>query len=517
VVAADGEPHAVRTDLTGALGGSFQPRGPALLAFGHMTDLHVTDVESPARFEFLNRFRGDARFRELLPMHRPQEALNVHAIDAMVRAFNSIDAAPVTGSPLDLLVMSGDAADNAQANELATFMALFDGGLVSAGSGGPELEGVQAPGWQDDLFWKPDGGAYGRDQFRVLYGFPHLPGLLDRCLRAFEASGLRLPWIGCHGNHEVLCQGVGAVTPELARAMVGGRKPIALPESFDLSNPLETFIERPQAFMGGPTVAVTPDAARAPAGIRGFIEAHFRGAARPDAHGFTPSNRRDGTAYYVHDTPAIRLITLDTACRAGGADGTIDREQLQWLEQSLIEVHAPYTGSSGETIRTSAENRLVVIVSHHPAYRLRNPRAVGGIGGNEVLNLLHRFPNVVLWVNGHLHVNRIQAHANREGVGVGFWEVTTSSLVDWPCQGRVIEIFEAGGGRLGIACTMVDHDGEPDPAAVVSAPELAGLHRQLAANDPLAGMGSPRAGTPADRNVILALPAPFPLNSLSRR
>src|SRR4029077_15212186 len=99
-------------------------RGPALLAFGHVTDLHVTDVESPARYEVLNRFAGDVRFRELLPMHRPQEALNVHAIAAMVRTFHAIDAAPVTGSPLDLLVMSGDAIDNAQANELATFMAL---------------------------------------------------------------------------------------------------------------------------------------------------------------------------------------------------------------------------------------------------------------------------------------------------------------------------------------------------------------------------------------------------------
>jgi hypothetical protein len=58
---------------------------------------------------------------------------------------------------------------------------------------------------------------------------------------------------------------------------------------------------------------------------------------------------------------------------------------------------------------------------------------------------------------------------------------------------------------------MIDHAGLADPGAGVSADELAGLHRQLAANDPMAGMSSPRAGSEADRNVVLMLPAPFDL------
>ena len=513
LIEAEGEPHALRTELTGAVAGEVRARRGALLAMAHLTDLHVTDVESPARFEFLNRFAGDPRFRELLTMQRPQEALNAHAIAAMVRAVNEIEAAPVSGSPLDLLVMTGDGIDNAQWNELTTFLSLFEGGLVTPGSGGPELEGVQAPGWPEEIFWKPDGGAYGRDRFRLDYGFPLLPGLLDRGMRTFEAPGLRLPWIGCHGNHEQLCQGVGVVTPELALAMVAGRKPIALAEGFDPASALELFVARPEAFMSGPTVAVTADAARRPAGLRGFVEAHFRPAARPDGHGFTPANRREGTAYYVHDTRSVRLIMLDTACRAGGADGCIDRDQVAWLEERLAEAHAIYAGAGGETVRTANENRLVVILSHHPLFTLRNQRAPDSVGPEELRRLLHRFPNVVLWLNGHVHMNVVQAHANSSGPSVGFWEVTASSLVDWPCQGRVVELFDAGGGRLAIACTMIDHDGLADPGTAVTPPELAGLHRQLAANDPLAGMGTPRAGSKADRNVVLTLPAPFPLAS----
>jgi metallophosphoesterase (TIGR03767 family) len=494
-----GEPHTIRTDLVGPLGREVQPaRRDPLVTIGHVTDLHVTDAESPARFEFINRMAGDPRYREFLPMHRPQEALNAHTIDAMVRTLNGIDRGPVAGAPLDLVVMSGDAIDNAQLNELANFIALFDGGRVQPGSGGPEFESVQAPGWPDDLFWKPDGGAHGRDQFRLAYGFPHLPGLFDRGLRAFNADGLRVPWIGCRGNHELLCQGVGIVTPELAAALVAGRKPIALPDGIEAQSALETFVTRPQAFMGGPTISVTPDAARRPAGPGGVIEAHFGSEARPPGHGFTDANRHEGSGDYVHDTRAERFITLDTTCTAGGADGCISREQLRWLDERLQEV--------------AGEDRLVILVTHHPLFTIRNPR-VGPdhATADELESLLLRFKNVVLWLNGHIHSNLIHAHAGPAGSGTGFWEVTTCSLVDWPCQSRMVEVYDAGEGLLAIACTMVDHDGAVDPGEATTSVELAGLHRQLAGNDPMAGFGTSRIGDRTDRNVILLLRAPFAL------
>jgi hypothetical protein len=56
---------------------------------------------------------------------------------------------------------------------------------------------------------------------------------------------------------------------------------------------------------------------------------------------------------------------------------------------------------------------------------------------------------------------------------------------------------------------MIDHDGAVDPSDALTQQEMAGLHRELAANDPLAGAASERSGTAADRNVVLTLPAPF--------
>jgi len=257
VEAADGEEHSLRYELTDPSIADVYRIGTTLACLAHLTDLHVTDVQSPARFEFINREYGDPRFRELLPMHRPQEALNEHAIDAMVRTLNAIGSAPITGTPLELAIISGDAVDNAQWNELTTFAALLDGGRVRADSGGERYEGVQSAGWPDDIFWKPDGATNGEDQMRRAYGFPHLPGLLERALRPFQSPGLRMPWLGCHGNHEEESQGVGIVTPELAAAMVGFHKPIRLPDGLDRDIALETFVRRPEAFMAGSDLPVT--------------------------------------------------------------------------------------------------------------------------------------------------------------------------------------------------------------------------------------------------------------------
>jgi metallophosphoesterase (TIGR03767 family) len=497
-----GEPHVVRRELTGdSSEGSVAPQR-AIAAIAHITDLHVTDTQSPARFEFVNREWDDPRFRELLTMQRPHEALNAHAIAAMVRTLNAIESAPVTGRHLDLVAMTGDAIDNTQRNELDNFLALLNGGTVNPDSGAPGYEGVQAVDWPDDNCWKPDGPSDGNVFGRDL-GFPLVPGLLARAIESFEAPGLRLPWLGCYGNHEEVCQGVGIVTPALAKAMSGSRKPIGLPPGLDLDKAVETFVQQPEFFMTGAYLEVMPDPARRPISRSEFVETHHK----TGKHGFTDQNRSAGTAYYVHDTRAVRFITLDTVCAAGGADGYIDAAQLHWLERRLEEVHSSFQTRDGNTVKSPHDDRLVVVLSHHGFDMLSNPRAEQN--ADALLRLLLRFQNVVLWLNGHIHANRVTPRADPQGRH-GLWEVTTSSMVDWPCQARLVELFDPGGGLLAIASTMVDHDGAIRGGAD-DLLDLAGLHRELAGNVPFNGFDSWRAGSPQDRNAILLLPAPFPL------
>jgi metallophosphoesterase (TIGR03767 family) len=496
----EGEPHLVRADLVGS--GAAEPeRGRPIVAISHLTDLHVTDVQSPARFEYINREHADPRYRELLPMQRPQEAFNVHAIAAMVRTINAIDAAPITGRPLDLAVMSGDAVDNVQWNELVAFLALLDGGEVRIDGGGPRYEGVQAPGWPDDFFWKPDGAARGADMFVREFGFPHAPGVLERALVPFRSDGLKVRWLGCRGNHEEVCQGVGLVTPRLASAMVGFHKPYRMPEGIDLDDVVETFVRTPEEFMEGPTLPVTPSPDRRPFGSGELIDMQR-------VHIPAPSAGDHPRAHYVHDVEGVRFVVLDTVCTGGGANGCVDANEAVWLQERLEEVHSRFRSADGAVVTTGREDRLVVLVSHHTVSTLNNWRGEGRaryLESEEVLGIVHRFGNVILWLNGHVHYNVVQPHAAPGGAG-GFWEVTTSSLVDWPCQSRLVEIYEAGADRLAIACTLLDHDSPADPA---EPPDLASLHRQLAANVPLQGLESGRAGRPEDRNVILLVPRPF--------
>ena len=537
-----GEPHAVRDDLlpgAAAVWGS-RPVRP-LLALAHVTDLQLADVQSPVRCEFLNAEHADPRFAELVPVQRPQEALTPHAVLATVATLNRVTAAPVGGGPLALVVTTGDAVDNAQWNELHAVLALLDSGTVRPRSGGDRYEGVQSTSWPGEVFWRPDGdGPGGRpDLFRAQLGFPLAPGLLDRALDAFPSPGLALPWLACYGNHEALVQGVGAITPEVAAALVGDRKPLAMPAGLDRDRAAQQFASACQAFLAGPGRRVTPDPGRRPMTRREFVAAHLAAAPQtPDAptapepgrpgvpgpagHGFTVANLQLDTAYYVHDVPGVRFIGLDTTRAEGGAAGALDTDQLWWLHARLAEVHSRYRAADGTTMTTSAPDRLVVVLSHHGADTMADPRrspADDLVGGDELLRLLHRFPNVVLWLNGHTHTNRVRARVDPGNPARGFWEVTTCAVVDWPGQSRLVELLDAGDGVLAVACTMVDHDSPLGPGrslegSALTTRQLAALHRELAANQPGAGAGSALEGTPGDRNVVLPLRAPFDLSTL---
>jgi len=495
--------------------------GRPLLSLAHLTDLQIADVQSPTRFEFLNRLFTDPRYAQIVPVQRPQEALTAHAVDATIRTLNAIRG-PSTGLPPHLTITTGDAIDNAQWNELQAFLALLDGGLTVLDSGGARFEGVQSLDWPDDFFWKPDGDAVdGPDVFRREFGFPHHPGLLQRALREFRADGLAMPWLSCFGNHEALNQGVGVQTAGLARALTGDRKPLGLPGEFDHDQALELFTLHPEAFMAGPSRAVTADPARRPITRQEFVEAHFRPGSRPYGHGFCESNRRDGTAYYVYDTPAARLVALDTNCLAGGAAGCLDQDQASWLEERLAEVHSSYDAPDGQQIRTGNEDRLVLLFSHHGIDTLTNTRHQGPDGGpllgaSAILALLRRFPNVVLWLNGHTHTNAVRPRFRPGNPVRGFWEVTTCAVIDWPCQTRLVELLDCG-GYLAIVCTMVDHDTPAVPSYLETSDGLASLHRELAANVPFRGARSLAAGTPGDRNVELRITLPFALSRLVGR
>ncbi len=479
----------------------------------HLTDLQLADVHSPGRFEFFEAYRGLPGSELLIPAQRPYEALAPHAVAEMVREVGRHLESPDTGAPLALALSTGDGIDNAQWNELQWYLSLLAGGSVSVGDG-QGYRGVQRADWPADLSWKPDlaDGRFQRD-----LGFPTLPGLLDRAVAPFAVAGLPVGWVSCFGNHEGLPFGTSVPTERYRSLAVGSWKPFALPDGLSPVGKVEDLYRHPEHYLVGPARRTVPDPSRRIVGRRDFVAAHLAAPGEPAGHGFGTHNLEEGTAYNATDVGAVRLLILDTANLDGAAHGSIGARQMAWLEEQLVSVHSHYRAADGSEATTSNADRLVVLASHHGlvSMRSRGP-AEGGlepdhprVEAEEVRALLHRFPNVVLWLNGHRHVSEVAVRRSPDRRSA-FAEVSTCSIADWPSQSRLVEVVANDDGTLSLLSEMVDHGAAADPACAAESSEyFASLHRELAANVPGEGIGSVFEGRDEDRNVEVLLPAPF--------
>lgn len=492
-----GEAHLTRTDLVAA-----RPDGEArrIARLIHLTDFQIADLASPSRVEFLQRITDDPEWARMLPAYRPQEFLLLHAMEAVMRTTRAL----VERSPgeWDLAITTGDNTDTAQANELETYLTMLDGGHVEPARGthgfrdAPVLSG-------DDEYWNPDPRS--RDRWKRERGLPDHPGAVHAAREPFEGVGLGLPWLTSFGNHDCLVQGRAAAPEGYDAFLTGDRKPVGRPASVPQGDKLDAYVEHPAWASGGESRRIEARDDRRMFDKGEYVERHLRSPSLPAGHGFTRENLAAGTTYYVYDDiPGVRLITLDTTNPAGHVDGSVDEEQFRWLEERLQEVNSSYITQSGQMVGTEADDRLVVICSHHGLSTMTN--ATGASGGrhlaDDVEALLQRFPNVILWLSGHTHVNRITARPRDTG---GFWEVATSSIAEWPVQVRTIAV-DLFGDVARIRTTMIDPD-IPDRAdGGTGLTALAALHREVAANDPGSVGGLHAEGSVADRNTDLLVP-----------
>lgn len=527
---APGEPHLLRDDLGVRPSADREATRTSLLYVAHHTDVHVCDAQSPSRLE-----GGDA-FGWANPGsdggHRPQETFTTHVLDRLVAATNAVTTSPLSGAPMAWCVQTGDNVDNRGAAELRWWIDVLDGRQVAADTGAPgRYEGVQRSGWRGA--WHPDRAGWDR---RSRAGFPHLPGVLDAAVAPFAPVGLAVPWLAVFGNHDLIFQGSFGPTRGVRLDLLGSmlvatdRKPVGaagLTRALAVAARTKGDPARWARAARGPWVqVVTPDPdARRPIAADDYVT-HLldpgpEGARGPGpvGHGFTEANVLDGTTWWSRgEGPHVQVIGLDTCNHTHGDNGGMGPAQTAWLTDQLERCHTRHRDERGRWVEGPGPDRMVVLLSHHSSWTMTNavddeadpgPRTLGP----ELIALLDRFPNVVLWVNGHTHRHTVRAHRRAEGGG--WWELNTASGIDFGQQGRTIELFANGDGTLSIIATVLDHHGPPrvahrrdgrwDPV------ELASLSRELAANDdqwvdPLYGLGDVE-----DRNVELALALPFAL------
>ena len=504
------EGHLVRTEAGAAAApGRAGVRVP-VIAFAQLSDVHVVDAQSPLRLEFVDRLDDPSPLPGtglLSSSYRPHEMLSGHIADAMVREINAIGAGPVTGKPLALAIQTGDNSDNSQFNEVRWNIGILNGGQVRVDSGSLlKYEGV-ADGnsaYYDPGYWHPHGTPAGKvdDVYRKRFGFPVVPGLLDKARASFTADGLNVPWYSCFGNHDGLVQGNFPQNLQLGILSTSALKLQSLPASLSPAEIVNSLLSGDllgivRSLALTPMVrAVSPDINRRLLTRKNVVEQHFAAGGTPTGHGFTNENRTKGTAYYSFDQGVCRFIVMDTVNPNGYSDGSIDREQFAWLQNLLA----------------NSAGRICMIFSHHTSWTMQNTLfLVGGelktrINGKVVLAELLKHKHVVAWVNGHTHKNQVLAHARPQGGGM--WEINTASHIDWPQQSRLIEIADNQDGTLSIFTTMVDHAGPASYGGNTSdSVHLAGLGRELAANDPQERTDS-RRGQLADRNLELLVAKP---------
>ncbi|HEY5835152.1 TIGR03767 family metallophosphoesterase [Streptomyces sp.] len=508
-----GWPLAVRTELAGAAPGR-DTRRTALASFVQFTDLHLADAESPARFEYLARFTDSA--------HRPHEALTVRGASSLVERINALPGGPYTGSPFSLVMATGDNTDNHEQAELEWYLSVMSGGRITPATGDlSRYEGVQNSG--SAAYWQPESSF--QDDYKAA-GFPQIPGLLSAAGRPFTAPGLRTPWYTTAGNHDDSIEGTLPDLGLLSSLYTGDRKLEGVDDATAAKladairhDPATAVLLLTQLLTsGGPVRHVTPDPRRAPFTPQQFAQAHLDPAYTgpgPIGHGFTPAAAAGGTLHYTFPVaPGVLGISLDTTNRAGGADGSLGTAQLRWLESVLQSYSTRWYDADGHLVRRGSTDQLVVVFSHHSSttmdnllpdpYHLFEARHDGA----ELVALLQRYPNVLAWINGHTHANRITPHGHPTPERA-FWEINTASHIDFPQHARVIELTDNHDGTLSLFTTLVESAAPyttdfTDPSSDAN---LAALYRELSLNDPYATPAQ-KSGGPADHNTELLLTRP---------
>lgn len=517
----DGVERVVREDLAVRPDGS-RSEPLALAAFGHITDPHVLDATNPGRLSFLWQYLDFEDGYPTSGRFRPQDVLTVHVLDAAVRAFNALGKGPESGRPLDALVLSGDLTNSFCTSELDAVVSALDGGRATSNPVG-RYEGIQDHGRSPrDLFadvWHPDPGPDDADpdNWKTQFGYPTVAGLLDAASTPIDAPGAAVPRYVGFGNHDETGRyGGSRISPgeqfvDLVRT--GSRLPLELPRGMKESD----FWEQAKGGQEGRERLLDDLAARtitASSGRDVFDKATFRTALmRSDSLLGQPT--AEDALYYSFDlSDTVRGIMLNTASPDGSTRGVLDREQASWLVEQLTAASSSYRDDDGETVTADVQDRLVVLFSHHPLRSFEDDATTADDGGeslarSEIFSILSRFPNLVLWLNGHEHRHRVEAHPGPDGSG-GIWEITTASLIDFPQQSRVIELVDNTDGTLSILATLVDHSSAEDVRhdGPQSPTSLAALSLELAANRP--GLDADEiGGSSKDRNVELMLTAPF--------
>ena len=412
-----------------------------LLNFFTITDIHITDKETPAQAIYFG-YKGG-----ISSGYSPVMLYTTQVLDAAVQTINALHRQ----NPFDFGISLGDTCNNNQYNELRWYINVLDGKNITPDSG-----------VKDDP----------------------VPGPYNDYQDEYKAAGLdkTIPWYQALGNHDHFWMGFLPPNDYIRQTLIGDKilnlgNPFIDPLGVDSRGFYMGSIDGrtsygdiigagPVADFKTPPKVLAADPNRHSLSRSEWMSEFFNTSSSPKGHGFNQSNVKTGFACYAFEPNStglpIKVIVLDDTQRdddpndpdalgygngsLGYGHGSLDSERYSWLVSEL---------DKGQT-----EGKLMIIAAHipicvEPAGSMMdwNPAAEA-----ELIAKLHTYPNLILWIAGHRHLNTVTALKSPDAAHpeLGFWEVETSSLRDFPQQLRTFEIFSNSDNTVSIFTTDVD-------------------------------------------------------------
>jgi metallophosphoesterase (TIGR03768 family) len=425
-----GLPAEKRLDLMPAGFVSNAAAAAKLARFSVITDIHVTDKESPAQLIVFGFHGGSPEVYSGVMLYTPQ------VLDAAVQTINALNEK----DPIDFCISLGDACDNTQYNELRWYIDVLDGKKV-----------------------KPDSGD----------SDDPVPGPLNDYQDEFQAAGLDIPWYQVRGNHDHYWMGSMPVNDKIRAAHVGTeilnmgdimQDPRGADSTgyyvgvVDGSTPYGDVIGvGPEAAFPAPPLAPSADPDRRVLTRQDWMAEFFDTASEPKGHGYSQAEvDKVFACYSLEPKPGypIKFISLDDTGPddpgpMGCGHAYVDQERYDWL--------------IGELDKGQAEGKLMVIGAHVPI-GVEEPGSPLGwspiscVTQDEFIAKLQTYPNFILLLGGHRHLNVIQPFPSPDPARpeLGFWQVETSSLRDFPQQFRTFDIVRNGDATVSIFAIDVD-------------------------------------------------------------
>ena len=404
-----------------------------LLRFFAITDIHISDKETPAQAILYGVKGGVSSAYSGVMLYTP------HVLDAAIQTVNELHKE----TPIDFGISLGDTCNNTQYNELRWYIDVIDGKVIQPSSG-------SHAGADSIDFQKP-----------------------------FKAAGLdkTIPWYQTLGNHDHFFIGFLPQNEYSRQALIGKNiinmgNVFADPRGMDSRGFYMGAIDGgtpygdvigvgPEKNFATPPQVRAADPDRRSLYRREWMNEFFKTSSRPMGHGFSRSNIDNDFACYSFEPKSdipIKVIVLDNTQRnddinnpesLGYGHASLDQERYDWLVREL---------DLGQ-----AEGKLMIIAAHipfgvepWPSMMGWNPAAF--VTETQFIAKLQEYPNLILFAAGHRHGNTVTAFPSPDPARpeLGFWQVETASLRDFPQQLRLFEIFRNSDGTVSICATNVD-------------------------------------------------------------